>query len=281
MNLASYTRNFFDCHQDILCRHYPGLGATRLLRELRERGEDLDGVYFENIENSASSFFRKLFESAPLEHTGGHANFYRSRFEIEPGVFIPRSETEILVEMVLREVGALEFSELDILDVGTGSGNILLSLLQEVGSCRRAVGTDISEKALALARRNAFLLDFSFAGEIAPEFICSDRLASVEGCFHVIVSNPPYIKSRADRLAVHPQVDRFEPHSALYLEDSRYDDWHRIFFDQVQSALIPGGVFLMEGHENHLGNLAFPGASIEADYSGRDRFLLWRKPLTI
>ena len=98
--------------------------------------------------------------------------------------------------------------------------------------------------------------------------------------FDLIVSNPPYIKAKADRLKVHSQVEKFEPHLALFLKDEEYDSWFKEFFNEVFDKLKPGGIFWMEGHEDHLQELAkmaqdtgFVDVKIDQDLTNRDRFL--------
>jgi len=102
--------------------------------------------------------------------------------------------------------------------------------------------------------------------------------------FHVILSNPPYIKEENDREFVHNQVDSFEPHLALYLKDEIYDLWFVDLFKQVHHSLYEEGVFLMEGHEDHLENLAiicqnagFSSVEVLQDYTNRNRFILAKK----
>ena len=81
-----------------------------------------------------------------------------------------------------------------------------------------------------------------------PFFFKSDRLKKLIGKkFHMIVSNPPYIKSKQDKKKVHPQVDRWEPDTALYLDDDIYEGWFEELFDQVFRSLYRGGAFLMGG----------------------------------
>ena len=224
----------------------------------------------------------------PLEYITGKAHFFCSTLEIEKGVFIPRSETEKLVEIALEKLHAGDCCAGDIfkiIDVGIGSGNILLSLLPEIDRPCRAVGVDVSPQALELAQRNLFGQGFTFSKEIQVELLHSDRLQRISGTFDMIVSNPPYIKSQGDRHKVHPQVRQWEPDDALYLEDASYREWFGEFFAQAFDRLQREGVFLMEGHEDHLQDLAelagqcrgWGKVEVIKDYSERDRFLLLEK----
>lgn len=106
----------------------------------------------------------------------------------------------------------------------------------------------------------------------------------MKGPFDLIVSNPPYIKKDADLKEVHPQVALFEPHLALFLEDATYDEWFKDFFESIFKNLSDNGVSLIEGHENHLEDLAtlaktigFKEAVVIQDYTQRNRFLKLKK----
>ena len=139
----------------------------------------------------------------PVSRILGCRAFWTSEFAISPDVLDPRPETETLVEAAL----AAPFSR--VLDLGTGSGCILISLLQE-RIMAKGLGTDVSGAALEIAHANAARLG---VGDRA-EFRESDWFADVDGRFDLIVSNPPYI--RADEMAgLDPEVREFDPRSAL------------------------------------------------------------------
>ena len=200
----------------------------------------------------------------------GFSEFYGQRFFINDDVLIPRPETELLVDMIVNECkGNIK----RVLDVGTGSGVIILSLLGS-GVGESGVGVDLSHAALKVAQINADRLRLHHK----IEFKLSDRLEKVEGKFDLIVSNPPYIKKSTQKKLVHKNVDSFEPHIALYLDDEAYSDWFKLFFSQVAKHLE--GTFFMEGHEDELisllpllENLGFENFVILNDLTGRSRFL--------
>ena len=287
--LESFTKKFFEQNHSLLSANYPGISSHRLIRELKELSEDMKGSHFHNLPFSQTNiFFESLVKGIPLEYIGKKCYFFRSYFEMQENVFIPRSETELLVEYAVKELYSqhekLHLAPIKVLDVGTGSGNILLSIAQEYPDALEATGVDISEDALNLAKRNAFLLQYTFSKNKTFHFLKSDRLSSISQQFHLIVSNPPYIKQTSDRKNVHPQVARYEPSQALYLEDKSYQDWFEEFFIQVKSSLLEGGAFLMEGHEDHLEELkqiatninGFYSAKIENDLSAKNRYLILR-----
>ena len=134
----------------------------------------------------------------PLQYITGMTNFYGNEFFIEPGVFIPRPETEILVDTVLNLITNYQLPitsyQLQIFDLGTGSGNIAISLTKALTDCK-IIASDKSEKAIALAEKNSKLHGVSKR----IEFIRADLFDMLErhkDSFDMIVSNPPYIAHR-------------------------------------------------------------------------------------
>ena len=176
-----------------------------------------------------------------------------------------------MVDMIVRQGKKYQ----RVLDIGTGSGVILLSLLK-AGVAAKGTGADISREALEVARINLRRLRL----EGRTELIHSDRFTQVKDNFDLIVSNPPYIKATAHRSLVQDSVDRHEPHIALYLDDANFEAWFHEFFAGVLRHLSPGGEFWMEGHEKELQiqavameRLGFTNVRVLKDYAGLDRFL--------
>ncbi len=296
INLGIYLENFFSDKKQRLSELYPGLSLNRLKDELeqyaRQKKINVDDLfssrYIPSNTNPITSFFDNLIKGYPLEYIRGRAHFYKSEFDVSETVLIPRSETEILVETAssfLRDWMKMSDERLRVLDIGTGSGAIIISLLQEMHRPIEAFATDISKDALEVARRNYFNLRFTIPRESSLRLIHTDRMSELlDEKFHLIVSNPPYIKKREDRDFVHHQVDTYEPHLALYLDDDKYDEWFRILFKQVLSSLYEEGIFIMEGHEDHLEDLAsvcsmvgFSSVQILKDYTNRNRFIFAKK----
>jgi release factor glutamine methyltransferase len=211
-----------------------------------------------------------LLKGIPFQYLLEESEFYGNKFYVNSDVLIPRPETEFLVDMISQE---FKGKANRVLDVGTGSGVILLSLLaSNVG--KSGVGVDISPEALKVATINAKKLQL----DSKVSLILSDRLDNVEGVFDLIVSNPPYIKASSHRNLVHNSVDQYEPHQALYLPDDYYTFWFEDFFAEIRSHLK--GTFFMEGHELEveeqsvlLGRLGFQDIKVLADLSGTKRFL--------
>lgn len=227
---------------------------------------DLGVVSQDELEVLKNSFI----EGVPFQYLLNKADFYYSEFFVDPSVLIPRPETEYLVDLIVkRHKGKIE----RVLDVGTGSGAILLSLIKH-GVGQSGLGVDISTRALEVALLNTKRLHL----EDQVRFINSDKLNNVEGTFDLIVSNPPYIKAQSHRELVHPKVNQFEPHEALYLPDDFYTFWFEDFFSEIRSHLR--GVFYMEGHELELdaqaeimSKLGFKNVEVLRDLSGCKRYL--------
>lgn len=200
----------------------------------------------------------------------GFAEFYHNRYYVDQHVLIPRPETEYMVDLLVNE---FKGKATRTLDVGTGSGVILLSLLNS-GVGKNGVGVDISDEALNVATINTRRLRLKHKAEM----IKSDRLTKVEGSFDLIVSNPPYIKASSHRDLVHNSVDKHEPHTALYLPDDYYVLWFEDFFQEVRAHL--NGTFMMEGHELELdeqalmlGRLGFQNIKVITDLTGTKRYV--------
>lgn len=174
----------------------------------------------------------------PVQYITGRQEFFGLTLRVTPDVLIPRPETEHLVEAALNLIP--QDSPSRVLDVGTGSGAIAIAIAAHRHHAA-ITAADISPAALAVARENAA------AHHAAIRFIESDLLAALPNeNFDLILSNPPYVPA-TDTLE--PQVQNFEPHSALFAGESGLEIYRRLI-PQAQSALVPGGWLLMEiGHD--------------------------------
>lgn len=203
----------------------------------------------------------------PVAQIVGFRDFYAHRFRVTRDTLDPRPETETLVEAAL----ALPWAS--VLDMGTGSGAILISLLAARPGCR-GLGTDISAAALDVARENAHLIGVTAA------FTQADWYDGVAGRFDLIVSNPPYISLR-DMAGLAPDVLQWEPRLAL-TDDADGLSAYRTIAQGARDHLAPGGHVLVEiGPTQGLDVSAlFRGQGAEtrliADLDGRDRVVLAR-----
>lgn len=170
----------------------------------------------------------------PLQYITGNVEFMGFSFAVNENVLIPRADTEILVEEVMRDL----HDGMEILDMCTGSGCILLSLLRYSNDCK-GLGVDISNEALEVARRNATSLECRNA-----EFLKSDLFDKVEGKFDRIVSNPPYIKTSVISDLME-EVKCFEPKIALDgMEDGLF--FYRKIVSEATEYLHHGGKLYFE-----------------------------------
>lgn len=172
----------------------------------------------------------------PLQYITGATEFYGRIFHVEPGVLIPRPETEHLVEKLLALAAA--FSAPRIVDVGSGSGAIAVTLAAELAEARLS-SIDISSAALAIARQNAV------SNQAAVRFLEGDLLAPVSGeQFEFVVSNPPYVPT-VDRDTLSVEVRDYEPALALFAEADGLSIYRRLI-PAAHAVLVPGGWLLME-----------------------------------
>jgi release factor glutamine methyltransferase len=203
----------------------------------------------------------------PLQHITGVQEFMGLEFKVNEHTLIPRQDTEFLVEEALRNLS----DGMSILDMCTGSGCILLSLLKYSNECE-GIGIDISEEALAVARENATRLG------IEATFLCGDLFEPLKGCglFDMIVSNPPYIETAViDTLM--PEVREHEPIRALDgSEDGLF--FYRRIVDKSQEYLRKGGYLFFEIGYNQgeavsklMRDAGFSHVEVYKDYAGLDR----------
>lgn len=216
-------------------------------------------------------YLQRRGDREPLQHILGYAWFMGLRFTVSRHVLIPRQDTEVLAE----EAGKRIRADLRVLDMCTGSGCILLSLLHHCPGAK-GTGADISEEALEVARENSRRLG------ISAEFIQSDLFEEIEGRFHMIVSNPPYIPG-GEIASLMEEVRGYDPHLAL---DGGEDglDFYRRLLREGYGYLTPGGVMLLEigagqGQwvRKHMEGQGYQKVQVIKDLSGLDRVVLGYK----
>lgn len=222
------------------------------------------------------ALIKRRAERIPLQHLTGEQEFMGLSFLVNENVLIPRQDTEILVEEVLRTL----HDGSRILDMCTGSGCILLSLLHYSNDCF-GVGVDISEAALQVARENAARSGILCEND-GVQFLQSDLFEKVTGKFEIIVSNPPYIRSEVIPTLM-PEVREHEPLSAL---DGCEDGLHfyRRIIKECPAYLAGGGSLYFEiGWDQGQAVSAlmkqggFTDIQVIKDYAGLDRVVTGRK----
>lgn len=206
----------------------------------------------------------------PVSQILGRRAFWKHEFRVTRDTLDPRPETEALVEAALAEPFA------SVLDLGTGTGAILISLLAERPGAR-GTGTDISPAALAVARENAATIG------VCADFIESDWFASIAGCFELIVSNPPYI-ALSEMAGLAPEVRDWEPRTAL-TDGGDGLSAYRAIAAGAGAHLAPGGRLMVEIGPTQ--GAAVAGLMLAAglaaprvlrDLDGRDRVVWGRMP---
>jgi len=172
-------------------------------------------VFSEEEVEKWNSVLEKLEKEIPIQYILGNAHFYGLEFEVNENTLIPRPETEELVEWIIKNNSKIEgFKDLKILDVGTGSGCIAISLAKNLPHAK-VFAIDVSEKALETAKRNALKNDTEVT------FLLKNILETedLEEQFDIIVSNPPYVRN-LEKEEIKKNVLDYEPHLALFVEDN-------------------------------------------------------------
>lgn len=219
------------------------------------------------------NWIRQRAEHIPLQQLTGEQDFMGLTFSVNEHVLIPRQDTEILVEEVLKEL----HDGMRVLDMCTGSGCILLSLLYYSNDCE-GLGVDLSAEALEVAGRNVLKVLTPEKAEHA-HFLQSDLFEKVEGKFEIIVSNPPYIAS-AEVEKLMPEVRDHEPRMALDgTEDGLY--FYRRIIEEAGKHLVSSGMLFFEiGYDQGqavselMRTEGYCEVQVVQDYAGLDRVVL-------
>jgi len=251
------------------------LAAEHVLKfsptKLRMMGDSaMDFIHLQKM----LSILNDLIIGKPIQHILGEAHFYGSVFSVNENVLIPRPETEELVDWIIHNYKVKsQTTSISILDIGTGSGCIPISLKKHL---KRAFvsSLDVSLDAIAVAKQNAANLGEDIA------FINADVLHfSTKEIFDVIVSNPPYIRY-LEKGAMHDNVLLHEPHLALFVENENPLIFYSAIADFAKNSLKPGGEIYFEINEylsvetiEMLQKKGFTDIELKKDMQGKDRML--------
>lgn len=232
----------------------------------------------EEGEKRLEEVLSRLEGHEPIQYVLGEAPFYGHVFKVSPAVLIPRPETEELVELICRRHGGQQ--GLQLLDVGTGSGCIAISLAICLPEAQ-VNALDVSAPALEVARENASRLQARvrfFKRDILKEY--PEELPPLD----VIVSNPPYVREQEKQL-MKPNVMEWEPHTALFVEDNDPLLFYRRISHLAMEQLKPGGWLYFEINEAYgkqtaqmVEGLGFREVAVLPDMQGKDRMLQAQKP---
>lgn len=250
-------------HAKILIAELLGCNPLELLNHLEEE------VPEEKVELLKKEI-KALEENIPLQYVLGHINFYGNDFYIDERVLIPRFETEELVENTIKYINKYFPEPVDIIDLGTGSGVIGLTLEKKV-STKSVDLIDISKEALEVTHINCEKLSSK------ANIIESDMFSSVEKKYDVIISNPPYIKTEEEIESI---VKENEPHIALYAGPNGLDCYQKILENikdhMKERCLIAFEIGYTQKEDlKQLISKYLPTSKVEVkkDLSGKDRMI--------
>ena len=230
-------------------------------------------AYFMNaqveLEKEQESTYRTYIEMRkshiPLQHITGEQEFMGFTFQVNEHVLVPRQDTEILVESVLDILG----SDRKVLDMCTGSGCILISLMK-LGNEVQGMGVDISTEALEVAKQNAKSLG------VTPTFLHSDLFENVSGRYDIIVSNPPYIRTKV----IEELADEVKLHDPMIALDGKEDGlyfYRKIIAESPNYLENGGGLYFEIGHDQGedvktlMIERGFSDVTVKKDLAGLDR----------
>ena len=223
----------------------------------------------EIVDIDVSSIIARVNNHEPLQYIFGEADFYGRKFKVDPTVLIPRPETELLIQEVLKN----KFVAPRILDVGIGSGCIAITLKLEIPNAK-VTALDVSDKALAVANKNSKAL------EANVEFIQGDFLRGLSlNEFDVIVSNPPYV-CESEKESMNRNVLAFEPHQALFVPNDDALIFYKAIAVKGKTILKPKGKIIVEINERFgketkelFEGAGFNSVQIIKDLDGKDRIV--------
>lgn len=231
----------------------------------------------DNPQPDWKKIIERLNANEPVQHIIGSEEFCGLKFVVSSSVLIPRPETEELVQLITREYAEAD-QKVKILDIGTGSGCIAIVIARFLPHAE-VTGWDVSKNALEIAKDNASRLmanvTFELMDILDPQTVHTDILPKLD----CIVSNPPYVTySEAEQMK--PNVLRFEPHEALFVEDSSPLVFYQAIADFGRIQLKPGGQCYVEINE-HFGpetttvflERGYKNVDLLKDIHGKNRFV--------
>jgi len=219
--------------------------------------------------NDLLDAIKRLENGEAVQYIIGNVSFYGNTIEIDKNVLIPRFETELLVEKTIKYAKEIFLGKIDILDIGTGSGAIAITLAKEL-NCNMTA-SDISKEALKVARKNAK------NNNVDIKFVYSNVFTCIKGTYDIIISNPPYIAYDEEIMDV---VKNNEPHIALYADNNGLYYYEKILKESTKylknKFLIAFEIgYLQRDAVIDIANKYLKNIKVwcEKDYSNKDRFI--------
>ncbi len=259
--------------------HITGLSTAQLLAERdihlsEEQQKWMDGT------------IGRLENNEPLQHVLGYCEFYGRKFKSDGRALVPRPETEELVDWIVSNWSTAnsQQSTVKILDIGTGTGCIALSLAKELTNSM-VTALDISEEALSLAKENAKLLEVENVDFIRGDILNietqnteTQNIASLQK-YEIIVSNPPYVRE-CEKVDMEANVLDYDPHSALFVSDEDPLVFYRAIAEFALENLTPNGALYFEINQ-YLGRetcdlligLGYKNVELREDINGNGRMV--------
>ena len=280
--------NFNQCKEiflDSLKENLPSREIENIFFELlffKMNWERVDYLLNKNQKLSPKevSFFKncleKINKNIPVQYITGQVNFCNLLIKVNPNVLIPRPETEELVHLILNNHNQDSLKE--ILDIGTGSGCIIIALKKTLPNTN-CTAIDISKEAIRTAKANAVL------NKVEVDFITKDILdyKNEEKSWDMIVSNPPYIPI-SNKKHMHPNVVQNEPSQALFVENEEPLKYYQIISNFANNHLKKNGKIYFEIHEdfandvvNLLSTKKHFKTTVHKDFQGKNRFVVATK----
>ena len=264
---------------DILAEKYLSLSRIQIALNPDAEVSEEDSERFEKA-------ILRLKKQEPIQYIIGETEFYGLLFKVNQHTLIPRPETEELVEWIIPEQASAtqSGSPITVLDIGTGSGCIAISLAKNLPNSE-VHAVDISSEAIKIARQNAeeneVAVEFFQTDVLKTKTLPSDAVQS-EKRYDIIVSNPPYVRE-LEKEQMQPNVLEYEPETALFVHDTDPLLFYRVISRLAKSSLKPGGTLFFEINEHFgievvelLQDEGFNKIKIKQDIYGKDRMVKGR-----